>query len=114
MTGIVVGFVTTISLMTRLSESGFNSVSSDGAKIEAINRYLTERESEGLIDLTDVLDRSSSKVPGSRLLSAVCNNFSKAGFIRFMEILNWDDPDYVILVLQPEEGETTIWRPRHV
>lgn len=106
-------FVTTISLMARLSESGFSSLSSDGAKLEAINRFLTERESDGLVDLTEVLDRSSSKVPGSRLLAAVCNNFSKSEFIKFMDILRWDDPEYVVLVLQPEEGETTIWRPRN-
>lgn len=107
-------FVTTIGLMTRLSESGFSPRNNDDAKLTAINQFMIERQCYELIDLTDAIDRESVKVPGSRLLSAVGNYFPSSEFVKFMDTLEWEDPDYVVLILQPEEGETTIWRPTHV
>lgn len=54
-----------------------------------------------------------TKHPQCRVLGAGYNYFHvEKEFIKFIQNLEWDNPENTILIIQPEEGSTRVYRPK--
>lgn len=79
--------------------------------IEAVNRWLKDVDDRNFSPLADVTDHASgSKHPQCQIYCAGYNYFPEDEFAKFVVGLPWEYPENVVLVIQPEEGETRVWR----
>jgi hypothetical protein len=109
--------VTGIMLICCLSDA-------DDAPLADIRAWLASREyAVGAYELKDVADfAGGSKHPQFAAFSAGCNYFDCHGaetddgngteeFAAFVLSRAWNAPENVVLIMQPEEGETRVFRP---
>lgn len=54
-----------------------------------------------------------NKHPQCRVLGAGYNYFTvEEEFIEFIQNISWDSPENMVLIIQPEEGSTKVYRPK--
>ena len=81
------------------------------ATIDLINRWLTERQFQPLRDTAH--HATGSKHPQALIYTAGYNHFPEDDFAAYVVALDWEKPEAVVLILQPEEGRTRVFRPPH-
>lgn len=101
--------VTSILLTVSSTESGFDPEVNDIGKICRINNFIRSHGKSDLHFLTPHM--CNGKHPQTLTHGGGYNNFPNDAFINFVAGIDWDDPENVVLVLQPEEGATIVWRP---
>jgi hypothetical protein len=78
--------------------------------IPSVNQWLSDRNFEDLKELADTA-ATGNKHPQLLLYAAGYNHFPEDEFIDFFRNLQWESPERVVLVLQPEDGATRVIRP---
>ena len=69
-------------------------------------------EIRGFQPLAELQERmSGSKHPQTYVFGAGYNHFPEDEFAGFIMGMKWGYPENVVLVIQPEDGRTRIWRP---
>lgn len=95
--------VTAVTLVCSLMEE-------DGEAIAHVNKWQAERGNEPLVDVSD--HYGGRKHPQCMTLGAGWHHhFDVDEFAAFVTAQPWINPENVVLILQPEEGATRIWRP---
>jgi len=85
------------------------SVVEDDALIQSVNKWLDERRFGPLVNIAE--HGGGTKHPQWKELSAGYNYFVEpAEFAEFVLALDWEQPENVVLITQPEEGHTSVWR----
>lgn len=74
--------------------------------IALLDRWLTEKGFAKLADITD--HASGSKHPQINILAAGYNYFPEEDFIQFVINLDWNCPENVILMINPEDGRSRV------
>lgn len=103
--------VTGVVLCASCSEpDGSEGEDGPAAWIETVNAWLSERSEAWL--LTPVENRfGGGKHPQMNVAGGGFNHFPEDDFLTFLRTLKWESPENVILVMQPEDGATIVWRP---
>ena len=86
-------------------------VSEDGPAVlfVQINEWLSSR---GLFHLVLVEDSfGGTKHPQMFVAGGGFNCFPEDDFAAYVIALPWENPERVVLIIQPEEGETRVFRP---
>lgn len=81
------------------------------APLNRINAWLTERRFSALTRVEDRL--GEGKHPQMYVAGAGQNYFDEDAFSAFVIGLPWKEPGRVVLVIQPQNGTTRVWRPDH-
>jgi hypothetical protein len=82
-----------------------------GDNIVALNAWLHAR---GFGPLVDVADYSGgTKHPQCCTFHCGYNYFPAAEFMNCVLAIHWDDPENLVLIMQPEEGATTVYSGGH-
>lgn len=85
----------------------------DGDKpiIDRLDEWLGNR---GFRPLTDVSDKSGgSKHPQCLTFHCGYNSFPEDSFADQVLAEDWTDPENTVLIMQPEEGPTRVFRPKY-
>lgn len=84
-----------------------------GEKHEALDLIQAWVKEKGFGPLVDVASESGgSKHPQIFIYTAGYNYFPNEEFVTFFLEIAWKYPDEVVLVLQPEDGATEVYRPQ--
>lgn len=82
----------------------------DGEVVAEVQAWLAERGRGQLVDVAD--EAGGFKHPQFHALAAGVNYFLEDNeFAAFVVSRDWRAPWSVVLILQPEEGETKVYRP---
>lgn len=103
--------VTGLVLMCSLGWEELQASEHPPGAIELINRWLQTRNLPPLIDIAD--NAVGNKHPQAMIFTAGFNNFPEDEFAAFFQSLDWGSSDRAILLLQPEQGSTRVFRPPH-
>lgn len=76
---------------------------------EKINAWLKERQFGNLKRVEDHF--GGNKHPQMFVAGAGFNNFPEDDFVSFFYSLQWENPENVVLIIEPEEGATKVYRP---
>lgn len=78
-----------------------------------INEFLASKDVRPLVRVDD--HYGGSKHPQCAVYGAGYNYFSSVEdeFAAFIISLEWGDPENVVLIIQPENGPTKVYRPSH-
>jgi hypothetical protein len=80
------------------------------ANIDLINDWLSAHGFMRLVDVSE--DRLiGGKHPQCLVYPAGFNHFPEDAFAACVRSLDWESPENVVLILQPEEGPTRVIRP---
>jgi hypothetical protein len=105
--------VSGITLLTGVSEDYIEQ--EDGSDrwplIERINIWLDERNFSALTSVED--HYGGSKHPQLTVHGAGFNYFPEDDFAAFVLSLPWKQPENMLLIIQPEEGPTKVYRPSY-
>lgn len=74
-----------------------------------LNAWLTEKGFQPLEDLSG--QAVGSKHPQTAVYIAGYNYFPEDEFAEKVLSLEWRSPENVVLVIQPDDGATRVWRP---
>lgn len=86
------------------------SVTEEKETFDAINNWLFERGYiKGMAPVED--NYGGSKHPQQLAHGAGLNYLEEDAFADFVIGLPWEYPERVVLVIQPEEGDTRVFRP---
>lgn len=78
--------------------------------IQRINDWLDERGKMSLVQLDEQM--CCGKHPQTLVFGGGYNHFPEDDFAEFILSLHWDNPENVVLIINPEEGPTRVWRPK--
>ncbi len=102
--------VTSVLLTVSCCEEGFSDEPGDPApKLDRINQFLQQGRFAPLTCLTPHM--SGNKHPQTYTYGAGYNHFVEELFTELIQSMNWSHPENVVFIMQPEEGETRVWRP---
>ena len=102
--------VTSVILSVSCAEDGFDPEKTiDRDKIDKINAFLVANGKMPLAFLTPHM--GCGKHPQTMTFGGGYNHFPEDGFLDFIRALDFEYPENVVLVMQPEEGETFVWSP---
>ena len=102
--------MTSIILTVSCAEDGFNVVANDCAQIDGINGVI---RGYGYSDLNFLTAHMCDwKHPQTLTFGGGYNLFPDDDFLKYMDTIEWQCPANAVLVLQPEWGDTIVWRPR--
>lgn len=77
--------------------------------IEEINAWLKEKGCAPLVSVEAAY--GGSKHPQVRVYGCGFNYFPKDEFVKFVMGIEWQQPESVVLLINPEEGATRVFRP---
>ena len=77
-------------------------------QLPVIRTWLRERKFAPLADVTH--HASGMKHPQCYIYAAGYNYFDEDAFARLITNLAWEYPENVVLIMQPEDGATRVWR----
>lgn len=103
--------VTSIILTVSAAEPGFDVEDQEffTDKIDEINSFIRSHDLRNLNFLTPSM--RTGKDPQTMTFGGGYNHFPDKKFLEFIEKFEWTCPENVVLVLQPEDGRTIVWRP---
>ncbi len=106
--------VSGVVLICTVGEDGMDADPDEGGdpwKLREINNWLAENKVAG----TGLEDQSEATAGGKHpqfyLFGAGFNYFPENEFADFVMGLQWDFPENVVLIIEPEDGATRVWRP---
>jgi len=79
--------------------------------INKINAWLKKREFGPLADQSN--NASGTKHPQNCIFFGGYNYFPEDDFAKVFLSIAWEMPENAVLIMQPEEGATRVFRPRH-
>lgn len=101
--------VTSILLTMSVVEDGFHPEEGNAPHLARIIDFLVER---GFLPLAYLSPHMcTGKHPQTLTFGGGYNYFPEEEFEQFIAMFEWGSPENVVLVMQPEEGETKVWRP---
>jgi hypothetical protein len=104
---VVTGVVLCMSVC---EEDGSQGEDGPPALLEQINAWLAGRSAHfRLPDITE--SAGGGKHPQMYIAAAGFNYFPEDDFAAFVMALPWLNPENAVLVMEPEEGETRVFRP---
>lgn len=77
-------------------------------QVVAINQWLMQRGRGALVDVTD--HAGGYRHPQMLVFAGGFNHLDEDEFVRVVLSQSWLEPSNVVLVMQPEEGETRVFR----
>jgi hypothetical protein len=82
---------------------------------EQINKWLSDRSGGGASWSLEMVENhfGGSKHPQMSVAGGGFNHFCENEFADYVLGLSWQNPENVVLVIEPEEGETRIFRPHY-
>lgn len=80
-----------------------------GLGLSNLNRWFASRDKPQLSFLTPLM--RVVKHPQSLTFGAGYNYFNVEEFTEYLSRVEWELPENVLLIVQPEDGPTTVWRP---
>lgn len=100
-------YVSGVLLMVSVCEDG----PEDGIPVlvNGLNQWLVTSGHAALADLTE--HARVRKHPQCFMFGAGFNYFPEDDFAAFVLAQPWELPENVVLLIQPEEGPTRVWRP---
>lgn len=100
--------VTNVVLCTSVVEAPGDS-SKLGPNWDRVQAWLVER----MFDRLSIIEEAMASTKAAEMLvgAKVYNHFPYEEFITFVRALPWEEPSNVVLVVQPQEGETLVFRP---
>ena len=102
--------VTSVILTMTAGEDGFDEEFNGGTtKLDALNETLADHGKMPLACLTDHMCRG--KHPQTLTFGGGYNYFPTEAFTVAVQGIEWAYPENVVLIIQPEEGPTSVWRP---
>lgn len=101
--------VTSIILSVSASENGFDFDENETYQIDKINAFLRHRGKTDLHFLTPHMH--NGKHPQTLTFGGGYNFFPEDDFLNFVSVMEWQSPENVILIIQPDQGRTLVWRP---
>lgn len=101
--------VTSVILSMSCTENGFDVEENDTIQIDRINGFIRDHGKSDLHFLTPHM--RNGKDPQTFTFGGGYNNFPNDEFLEFIQAIQWEHPENVVLVLQPEQGDTIVWRP---
>jgi len=105
---VVTGLILVCSIMDGAEPSGDRDLPSENVK--KLNAWLAARHFAPLKDVAD--EAGGSKHPQCRTFHCGYNAFLEEDeFAAEVLALKWAYPENVVLIMQPEEGPTRIFRP---
>src|SRR5215467_8254370 len=104
-------FVSGVTLMTALADEPSDSHRTTDCPDNwgAVNQWLAEHHHGSLVMLDE--HYGGNKHPQCHVGGGGFNYLSEDDFAAFVMSLPWERPDNVVLVIQPEEGRTRVFRP---
>lgn len=103
------GIVSGVVLCTSCAETQVGDEDSPVVLFERIGEWLVSRG-----QLNRVEDGFGGwKHPQMYVLGGGFNSFPEDEFAEFVMSLPWDNPENVVLVIQPDQGTTRVFRPPH-
>lgn len=100
-------FVSSVLLQVSCAEESFHD---EGPRpgLVAINDWLSQRNMLPIVELDELM--CCGKHPQTYVFGGGYNHFPEDDFADFILGMKWDCPENVVLVINPEEGPTRIWR----
>ena len=101
--------VTSIIIQVSCAEDGFDYKRGNDFFIKTLNDFLEKENYFPLVELTDYMERD--KHPQTRVFGGGYNYFLEKEFTDLFLSLPYKYPENVVLVLNPEDGATEVYRP---
>ena len=102
--------VTAVTLIISVLDGSCNDTDDPGPCVLEMNEWLGQERFLPLVEVTD--HYGGSKHPQCLTYGAGFHGFpNPTEFAEFVCSREWDQPENVVLIIQPEEGETVVYRP---
>ncbi len=100
--------VSSVLLQMSVCEDAFDMALGPGGLL-MLAAFLDGHGKRPLADLTDHMP--CGKHPQTFVFGGGYNYFPEDEFAEFVMAIEWQCPENVVLVINPEEGPTRVWRP---
>jgi hypothetical protein len=101
--------ITSVILTVSCVEDGFDLDAKDSTQIDRINGFIQAHGHSDLQFLT--VHMCGEKHPQTFTFGGGYNLFPEEDFLEFLDTIQWQCPENTVVVLQPESGDTIVWRP---
>lgn len=101
--------VSSVILQVSCAEDGFDCEEEKHKNIDKINKWLKKNNKFPLVDLTSYMQRG--KHPQTFVFGAGYNFFPEEDFASFIINRKYNYPENVVLLINPEDGKTKVYRP---
>ena len=90
----------------------FGSQGEDGMPLnfERINQWLAARNKNWQVKMIEDYC-GGTKHPQMYVAGGGFNFFDEEDFLEWFKSIEWQCPENVVLIMEPEEGATMVWRP---
>lgn len=103
--------VTSVLLTMSVVEDGFDPDIGDTSRLDEVQKWLAEHGKAPLGHLTPYMP--GGKHPQSETFGGGYNHFPIDDFREYILNFGWVSPENVVLVMQPDHGETIVVRPKY-
>ena len=96
----------------------FNWSEKPPGNLATINAWLKARNFDTLFDCAGSHGNpkgtsAGNKYPQFHVYMAGFNHFPEDEFIAFFRTVEWEEPENVVLIMDPDQGTTRVFRPPH-
>lgn len=103
--------VSSVILQMSTAENAFDDEEEVRPGVDAITAWLEKYGHAPMVELQEHMPRG--KHPQTFVFGGGYNHFPEDSFAEFVMGMTWNAPECVVLMINPECGETRIWRPAY-